>query len=78
MEEKHCKIQETMFKNQLNYFKNRDKDINDMQLNKVKAIIGLTKVMGMVLLRKQEVEVLIILTYQKKKFFMDSFLLMKT
>lgn len=53
IEDKCVKTKKIMFKKQLDYYKCKDKIINETHMNMVKAITRLTHVMNMVLMKKE-------------------------
>jgi hypothetical protein len=48
LEEKHPNTQESVLDKQLNYYRNKDQIINDIQICMVKAITSIIKIMSLV------------------------------
>jgi hypothetical protein len=48
LEEKHANTQESMLDKQLNYYRNKDQIINDIQICMVKAITSVIKIVSLV------------------------------
>jgi hypothetical protein len=46
LEEKHANTQESMLDKQLNYYRNKDQIINDIQICMVKTITNVTKIVS--------------------------------
>jgi hypothetical protein len=77
LEEKHTNTQESMLDKQLNYYRNKDQIINDIQICMVKAITSVIKIVSLVCTQnttnanKPLIENLQGIAFDKKKLIED-------